>query len=445
MNVRLCLLPVCLVVLAPFGAAQAAAQVPQGAQARPVISIAMLDAQAHSRTSATARVPLAPVTSAAFDGIESLEARGSGRVPNYLRAFAAKPDVVKPFAHLVRTFIYEGTLSPSLKLAMATRIAQVNGSAYGTAHLTRLLRTTAEGTALLAALRDNKLATLPPAERLALRWAELQTVDIYGMPDDEFRQMRGYYTDSEIVELTFTVSFFNYFTRMVEGLGLPVEAWVLDANVKPAVPASPARDRAPVRVALLSDEEIKGSGTALVAASRPAAGNGGLGLGMANSQRAMFRVPALANAWREFGAANSAGSMVGRDILLQVSFAVSMANGCRYCTIHQVVGLRRLGVDPTKLLAMERGDTSLTPRELAAVVFARKVTAAPASVTDADYAALKLEFQEQGALEVLLQACNFSFMNRFTDGLRLPSEDEAIKVYMDVYKKEFTRKPGRTQ
>ena len=39
------------------------------------------------------------------------------------------------------------------------------------------------------------------------------------------------------------------------------------------------------------------------------------------------------------------------------------------------------------------------------------------------------EFQGQGALEILLQTCNFSFMNRFTDGLHLPSEDEAIKVH----------------
>lgn len=27
----------------------------------------------------------------------------------------------------------------------------------------------------------------------------------------------------------------------------------------------------------------------------------------------------------------------------------------------------------------------------------------------------------------------FSFMNRFTDGLRLPSEDEAVKTYQEVY------------
>ena len=65
---------------------------------------------------------------------------------------------------------------------------------------------------------------------------------------------------------------------------------------------------------------------------------------------------------------------VGRDIKLQVSFAVSMANECRYCTLHQVLGLRRLGVDPGKLVAMKKDDSMLTPRELVAVQFARKLT-----------------------------------------------------------------------
>ena len=34
---------------------------------------------------------------------------------------------------------------------------------------------------------------------------------------------------------------------------------------------------------------------------------------------------------------------------------------------------------------------------------------------------------------MVLQTCNFAFMNRFTDGLQLPSEDEAIKVYHETY------------
>ena len=158
-----------------------------------------------------------------------------------------------------------------------------------------------------------------------------------------------------------------------------------------------------------------------------------LGLGMANSQRAMLRAPALAAAWREYGRAVRTDEQVGRDIKLQVSFAVSMANQCRYCTLHQVLGLRRLGVDPGKLIAMKKDDSALTPREKVAVLFARKLTKTPGAMTDADYQAVVAEFGPRGALEVTLQTCAFAFMNRFTDGLQLPSEDEAIRIYQETY------------
>ncbi|MGA1367683.1 MAG: hypothetical protein ACO394_04080, partial [Blastocatellia bacterium] len=55
------------------------------------------------------------------------------------------------------------------------------------------------------------------------------------------------------------------------------------------------------------------------------------------------------------------------------------------------------------------------------------------SITDADFALLRQEFQEYGALEVVLQTAAFSFMNRFTDNLRLPSEEEAIEIYREVF------------
>ena len=159
----------------------------------------------------------------------------------------------------------------------------------------------------------------------------------------------------------------------------------------------------------------------------------GWGIGMANSQRAMLRVPGIQAAWRAFGAGFREKASIPRDIQLQISFAVSTANECRYCTLHQVLGLRRLGVDPVKLQAMRKDDSVLTPRELAAVKFARKLTDRPAGITNEDYAAVKQAFGDAGALEVLLQTCTFAFMNRFTDGLQLPSEDEAVRVYLDTY------------
>lgn len=94
-------------------------------------------------------------------------------------------------------------------------------------------------------------------------------------------------------------------------------------------------------------------------------------------------------------------------------------------------------------MAMAKNDAALSPRELTAVTFARKITSAPTKLTKSDYDALVKEFQPQGALEVLLQCGNFAYMNRFTDALRLPSEDEAIKTYLETYGKNFeeVRKP----
>jgi AhpD family alkylhydroperoxidase len=398
--------------------------------------LAVLDRQAQERTAGKAFVPLAPESDAIFSKIDSLEALGSGRVPNYLRAAAVLPNTVEPMSRLIKTFLYAGTIAPETKLGMALRIAQVNQSPYTAAHMQRLLKTSERGQFILTAIKSEKLATLTPAEQLALSYADGMTRDIHAPSDAGFLKVRGSYNDSQIVELSFTVCLFNYFTRFVEGLHLPVEPWVKDTL------PSPPKERIepnPARVALVTNLEMEAGQRLLEQAKSPSNPAASLGLGIANSQRAMFRVPELRTAWRNFGTIARAYDSVSREIKLQVSFAVSMANGCRYCTLHQVTGLHRLGVKPAKLLSMKKDDSSLTPREKAAVLFARKLTAEPASITQADYDALRAEFGQQGAMEVLMQTCNFAFMNRFTDGLRLPSEDEAIKIYREVYGSDFTQ------
>ena len=72
--------------------------------------------------------------------------------------------------------------------------------------------------------------------------------------------------------------------------------------------------------------------------------------------------------------------------------------------------------------------------------FARKLTAEPWSLTDVDYSELEKTFGKQGAVEVVMQTCNFAYMNHFTDGLRVPSEDEAVKTYSEIFETDFARR-----
>ncbi len=395
-------------------------------------SLAELNRAARARLSAQARVPLADL---AASDVDSLEPAASGRIPNYLRALGTAPSAVRPFSQLVRSALLDGAVEPETKMAMGLRIAQSYGSPYIGAHMQRLLRASEAGRELLAAIASGKIDSLSNERRLALAYADGLNGGVLGVSDEQFRRTRASFNDAQVVELTLTVCFFNYFTRLAEGLHLPLEPWALESDWTPPAAAykSPA-----ARVHLISDGEIHW------AAQQAESGDNPQRRGLPNSMRAMMQSPEIASAWRGYWGATREGAAVDRELLLHVSFAVSMANGCRYCTLHQVQGLRRLGVSPAKLMRMKKDDSALTPRELTAVVFARKLTANPSTVTDADFGRLKAEFGgDRGALDILLQTCSFAFMNRFTDGLRLPSEDEAIRIYRETYGGDFERVSAR--
>ncbi|HKQ76667.1 MAG TPA: carboxymuconolactone decarboxylase family protein [Blastocatellia bacterium] len=388
-----------------------------------------LNQAAKQKLDARPHVKLADENADFCSGADVLEA---GRVPNYVRGLASLPDAAKPLAETFKTYLYGGSIAPETKMAMGLRIAQVYGSAYPAVHLQRLLRASDKGQKLLAQLQANNLTAMSASEQAAVRYAELLTRNIHGVGEAEFQKTSGLFNDSQIVELTMTTCFFNYFLRYCEGANLPVEKWALD---EPVAKVAAAKFESPTaRVAYVTDDQMSAVAEALNAAKTP---TNNWNIGIAYSQRAFLLVPGITRAWRAYTTTTRKYESVNREIKLHVSFAISMANGCRYCTLHQVLGLRRLGVDPEKLMAMAKEDSALTPRERIAVIFARKITREPANMTKDDYAALVSEFKEQGALEVLLQCANFAYMNRFTDGLRLPSEDEAIKVYQETYGKSF--------
>lgn len=396
-----------------------------------------LEKAARSKTKAVPRVILADVKD-----IKNADALESVNVPNYIKALAQNTKAAPQHANLVQTFLFGGTVAPETKMAMGLKIAQLYDSGYLFAHTSRWLKASENGKNLLKNWDDKKSLSEP--EVAAIDYAEKLTNDIHGVSDADFAKVRGFYNDSQIVEMTMTVSFFNHFVRLVEALNLPVETWALD-DKSPKMPNVAQFSVPKARIGLVSDRELDAGNLALTNAKQTQDPKQSLGIGIANSQRAMMRVPDLQAAWREFGFQNRQNWKIDRNIQLQISFAVSMANGCRYCTLHQVQGLRRLGVDPKKLLAMKKDDSALTQRELTAVEFARKLTLQPNSTTGADFEKLKKEFGEQGAVEVVLQTGAFAFMNRFTDGLRLPSEDEAVKTYQETFGDGTYKSDWKTQ
>jgi uncharacterized peroxidase-related enzyme len=349
----------------------------------------------------------------------------TGETLSVVRALDVLPGTGERFARLYRTVLLGGTLAPETKMAMGLRVGKQTGVPYVAAHMTRLLQASPAGRRLLSGKAE-------PDEALALAFAERLTRDVQGEDAAGFAALRGRFNDAQIVELTVTTCFFNYLARMAAGTGASPEAWA----ARPARPEDVVRlaaDKAAApppeaRVTLASDAEL----AATERVRNPLGNRGGLGY-VANSLRAMVRVPDMMTAWFDYWRAVREHQATTQAERLHVSFAVSMLNGCRYCTLHQVQNLRKQGVDVAKLVAMKKDDAALSPREMAAVAFARKLSATPGTVGAQDREALRAVFGEQGSAEIVLQTGAFAFMNRFTDSLRLPSEDEAVRVYQEVY------------
>jgi alkylhydroperoxidase family enzyme len=57
-----------------------------------------------------------------------------------------------------------------------------------------------------------------PAEKAALRLAETVTRDAHAVTDEQFTELRGFYTEGEIVELLCAIGLFNYFNRFNNAL-----------------------------------------------------------------------------------------------------------------------------------------------------------------------------------------------------------------------------------
>jgi alkylhydroperoxidase family enzyme len=57
-----------------------------------------------------------------------------------------------------------------------------------------------------------------PTEKAALRLAETVTRDANAVSDEQFAELRSYYSEGEIVELLCAIGLFNYFNRFNNAL-----------------------------------------------------------------------------------------------------------------------------------------------------------------------------------------------------------------------------------
>jgi len=112
-----------------------------------------------------------------------------------------------------------GTVSTKLKELIIVRTSQVNDTPYCLASHTILARSLGWSDEQLGHLADwPQRDDFTAAEKAALRLAETVTRDAHSLTDDQFAELRGFYSEGEIVELLCAIGLFNYFNRFNNAL-----------------------------------------------------------------------------------------------------------------------------------------------------------------------------------------------------------------------------------
>lgn len=117
-------------------------------------------------------------------------------------------------------------LSRAQREMMATAVSAFNGCGYCVAHHAEALRVHIRDEGLVTAVStDYRRASLDPKDRALLDYALKLTERPSGMTAKDIERLREEgFEDRAVLDANLVVALFNYFNRVVSGLGVELEA-----------------------------------------------------------------------------------------------------------------------------------------------------------------------------------------------------------------------------
>jgi uncharacterized peroxidase-related enzyme len=187
-----------------------------------------------SRISRLDRTEVTPEIAALFDKVFAQR----GNVPNMFRVMAHRPEIFATMQAHFGAVLTTGTVSTKLKELIIVRTSQVNATPYCLASHTVLAKGLGWTDDQLSNLADWGMRDdFSPAEKAALRLAETVTQDAHAVNDQQFAELRNFYSEGEIVELLCAIGLFNYFNRFNNALQMEPTKPGEGGCVAPAVEA----------------------------------------------------------------------------------------------------------------------------------------------------------------------------------------------------------------
>src|SRR6476469_9936912 len=147
---------------------------------------------AMSRISRLDRSEVTPEIATLYEKIFAVR----GNVPNMFRVMAHRPEIFATMQAHFAAVLNTGTVPVRLKELIIVRTSQVNVTPYCLASHTILARNLGWSDEQLTHLAEwPRRDDFTPAEKAALRLAEVVTRDPHAVTDDQFAELRSFYSE----------------------------------------------------------------------------------------------------------------------------------------------------------------------------------------------------------------------------------------------------------
>lgn len=146
-----------------------------------------------------------------------------GNVPNMFRTVAHRPEIFETMIAHFEAVLHTGTLPLKLKELAIVRTSQLNQCSYCLASHSRICKKLGWTDDQLVNLPDYaKRTDFTHREKVALQLAEWMTRNEGPLTEEQWQQVRGIFSEGEVVELMAAIGLFNYFNRFNDALRVEI-------------------------------------------------------------------------------------------------------------------------------------------------------------------------------------------------------------------------------
>jgi alkylhydroperoxidase family enzyme len=296
----------------------------------------------------------------------------------------------------------------------------------------------------IAAL-DSDWTVFDPRQQAALAYARKLTLAPHLVGDKDIAALKPFFTDAQIIELSFNIARFNSVNRWTDAIGLPQERHHGNAGDSAfATPTSPQfqhtqsivvstthRPRPPVAASLEQIQQaIAGAGDRQPRVMLPTVEIARRELVDVIADRVPFH-------WEQALAqlpVNGRGHVHTWNTILsderlsprfkaELAFLTAVNNQAWYAAAHAAHRLAQLGASPQDLTSLLGEHERSAGGAAAAYRLAAKLTTNPHLITDADIASVREHFSDAEAAQIIQVICMANLLDRFTEALGLPLEE----------------------